>query len=263
MSGRKLPGLITALASAAIMLTCLPATANATTDPSTGPAAGAAAAQPAARHQDADLTLEVGGPPKTFSWPPDQKNYPPQQVSVTAPPYTRITALDLHCTQGHQCPVKIAPDGRSATGDFTVSWTFTDAIEVTLQATDDAPQQGGTFEGSITFGDQTRTITVTILARTQPAVTACRKALDQLQVREGMCFWPQQDFQGQIVVRPRPSGTDTCGTISPAKSAVNLTRETRLLYAFTGCEQANFIAQVEPNEGRSQFGPDTSAQSWR
>ncbi|GGP95091.1 hypothetical protein BKA00_003799 [Actinomadura coerulea] len=260
MSGRKLPGLIAALASAALGLTCLPATANATTDP----AAGAAVTQPqAVRLQDADLTLEVGGPPKTFSWPADQKNYSPMQVSVTAPPYTRITALDLHCTQGHQCPTTIADDGRSATGNFTVNWSFTDDIEVTLQATDDAPQQGGTFEGSISLGDQTRPITVTILPRTQPAVTACRKALDQLQVREGMCFWPQQDFQGQIFVRPRPSGTDTCGNINPAKSAVNLTRETRLLYAFARCDLSNFITQVEPNEARSQFGPDTTAQSWR
>ncbi|MEV0668561.1 hypothetical protein ACIBI3_21995 [Actinomadura luteofluorescens] len=175
------------------------------------------------------------------------------QVSVTAPPYTRITALDLHCTQGHQGPVTIADDGRTATGNFTVNWSFTDDIEVTLQATDDAPGEGGTFEGSIKLGDQTRpiTVTITILPRTQPAVTACRKALDRLQVREGMCFWPQQDFKGQIVVRPRPSGTDTCGTTSPAKSAVNITRETRLLFAFDRCDLSNFIAQVEPNEGRS------------
>ncbi|GGQ24985.1 hypothetical protein BKA00_002542 [Actinomadura coerulea] len=76
-----------------------------------------------------------------------------------------------------------------------------------------------------------------------------------------MCFWPQQDFQGQIFVRPRPSGTDTCGNINPAKSAVNLTRETRLLYAFARCDLSNFITQVEPNEARSQIGLDTTAQN--
>ncbi|MGC4952363.1 hypothetical protein ACLQ2P_03985 [Actinomadura citrea] len=97
----------------------------------------------------------------------------------------------------------------------------------------------------------------------EAAVTVCRRALDDLQVREVVCFWSGQNFAGDMSVYPRPSGTDSCGSIDPVKSAVNLTRETRLLYAFYGCDPGNFIAQVEPNEARSQFGPDTTAQSWR
>ncbi|MFD0535345.1 hypothetical protein ACFQY7_17930 [Actinomadura luteofluorescens] len=111
-------------------------------------------------------------------------------------PYTRITALDLHCTQGHQCPVTIADDGRTATGNFTVNWSFTDDIEVTLQATDDAPQQGGTFEGSIKLGDQTRPITVTILPRTQPAVTACRKAWTDSRSARACASGPSRTSKG-------------------------------------------------------------------
>ncbi|GAA4301627.1 hypothetical protein BJY14_007717 [Actinomadura luteofluorescens] len=73
--------------------------------------------------------------------PPPENSAPEADPAATPanPPYTRITALDLHCTQGHQCPVTIADDGRTATGNFTVNWSFTDDIEVTLQATDDAP----------------------------------------------------------------------------------------------------------------------------
>ncbi|MEV4004251.1 hypothetical protein [Actinomadura sp. NPDC049753] len=97
----------------------------------------------------------------------------------------------------------------------------------------------------------------------EAAVAVCRKALDDLEVREGVCFWSGQGFSGDMSVYARPSGTDTCGSVDPVKSAVNLTRETRLLYAFYGCNPANFIAQVEPNEARSQFGPDTNARSWR
>ncbi|WP_308343570.1 PDZ domain-containing protein [Streptomyces sp. MK37H] len=107
--------------------------------------------------------LDAGGEEKTVDYPPDGQRYnQPSSISIQAPPYTRITGLDLRCT-GMSCPVQIAPDGRSATAQGSAStWDFLYPFTVHVVADIDAPLAGGTFTGSFTLNGVTQPLTVNI-----------------------------------------------------------------------------------------------------
>lgn len=107
--------------------------------------------------------LDAGGPGKTVDYPPDGQRYnQPSSVQIQAPPYTRITGLDLRCS-GMSCPVQIAGDGKSATAQGSAStWDFIRPFTVHVVADSNAPLAGGTFTGSFTLNGVTQPLTVTI-----------------------------------------------------------------------------------------------------
>jgi hypothetical protein len=96
------------------------------------------------------------------------------------------------------------------------------------------------------------------------AKAACRAALDKLEALYGVCFWPEQDFEGQIAAHVDPRSEDVCGALTPkAKSVVNLTRAVRKVYAFSSCKEGNFLNDVKQDEALREFEGGHAAGSWR
>ncbi|MFD0393775.1 PDZ domain-containing protein [Streptomyces nogalater] len=116
-------------------------------------------------------TLDAGGPAQTVTHPGDgQLHSGPSPVSIRAPPYTRITAVNLNC-YGQSCPVNITADGKSATGQFPSSiWRFDRPLTVDVAADANAPLQGGTFSGTFTLEGVTQPLTVNIRPGVQGVV---------------------------------------------------------------------------------------------
>jgi hypothetical protein len=118
--------------------------------------------------------LDVPGPPQTVTYPPDGKRrYHQSTVTVQAPPYTRITNLNLRCTWA--CPVTIAPDGKSATGTFNVNtWDFLYPydVEVVADANANVPLAGGQFSGTFTLDGDTQPLTVNFKPGVQAVIAA-------------------------------------------------------------------------------------------
>ncbi|MEU6718692.1 peptidase inhibitor family I36 protein [Nonomuraea sp. NPDC046802] len=214
-------------------------------------------------------TLQVGKPAKTVYYPPDGQVHPAMTIEIQAPDYTRITRVNLNCTGRLTCPVSISDDGTSATGRFPAPWRFDTSLEVDLQATEDAPTQGGTFTGTLTADGNTTPLTVNIQWRGNPPIDdearrQCRQALDGLEVIYGLCLWSEQDFGGRMWVEPNPTGPNVCHELGErrARSAVNFTRTDRNLYAYTGCQAYNSIATIGVNQVLDHFNRDLSAGSW-
>jgi len=91
---------------------------------------------------------------------------------VQAPPYARITGLDLGCPVSI-CPVTIAPDGKSATGSMNLStrrFLIPHKIEVVADA--NAPLAGGLFSGTYTRDGDTQPLTMNIKPGVQGVVAA-------------------------------------------------------------------------------------------
>ncbi|WP_240660133.1 PDZ domain-containing protein [Streptomyces sp. WAC 01529] len=83
-------------------------------------------------------------------------------ISIQAPPYTRITGLDLHNQQMSSSDI-VAPDGKSASATSSTSlFDFRLPHIVYVVADIDAPLAGGTFSGSYTMNGVTQPLTVTI-----------------------------------------------------------------------------------------------------
>jgi len=116
-------------------------------------------------------SMDAPGQAQIVTYPPDaqiRQHY--SYVSIQAPQYTRIIAVNLNCD--FSCPVTIAPDGRSAQGPMrSDNWIFTRPFTVTLMADDNAPLQGGQFSGSFTLDGMTRPLTVTITPGTPGSVS--------------------------------------------------------------------------------------------
>ncbi|MEU8543245.1 PDZ domain-containing protein [Streptomyces sp. NPDC048717] len=108
-------------------------------------------------------TLDAPGPAESVTYGPDNitRNHF-SRITVQAPPYTRITALDPNCV-GWTCPVTIAADGKSATADFpSTSWIWIYPFHVSVAANGDAPLSGGTYSGTFSLDGDTQPLTVTI-----------------------------------------------------------------------------------------------------
>ncbi|MEU2563212.1 PDZ domain-containing protein [Streptomyces longispororuber] len=107
--------------------------------------------------------LDAGGPAGSVDYPPDGQRYnQPLTISIQAPPYTRITGLDLR-NRGMSTNEQIAPDGRSATVTSSTSmFDFNAPHTVFLVADLNAPLAGGTFAGSYTLNGVTQPLTVNI-----------------------------------------------------------------------------------------------------
>ncbi|XVQ90136.1 PDZ domain-containing protein [Microbispora siamensis] len=118
--------------------------------------------------------LDVPGPPQTVSYPPDGKRrFHQSSVTIQAPPYTRITNVNLRCSWA--CPVTIAPDGKSATGAFNVNtWDFLYPydVEVVADANANVPLAGGQFSGTFSLDGDTQPLTVNFKPGVQAAVAA-------------------------------------------------------------------------------------------
>ncbi|MFF8613798.1 hypothetical protein [Streptomyces sp. NPDC015350] len=93
-------------------------------------------------------------------------------------------------------------------------------------------------------------------------VEACRRALDDREVTEGICTWTDTNYSENMEVHPRPRSTDVCGELNPTiGSVVNLTKETRLFYAFGKCRDENLQAEVAPGVEFNEF--ENPVSSWR
>ncbi|MEV0972657.1 PDZ domain-containing protein [Microtetraspora glauca] len=118
--------------------------------------------------------LDVPGPPQTVTYPPDGKRrFHQSSVTIQAPPYTRITNVNLRCSWA--CPVTIAPDGKSATGAFNVNtWDFLYPydVEVVADANANVPLAGGQFSGTFTLDGDTQPLTVNFKPGVQAVVAA-------------------------------------------------------------------------------------------
>lgn len=66
--------------------------------------------------------LDAPGPAKSVDFPPDGHYHGQDQVTLQAPQFTRITAVNSRCVNVG-CVVTIAPDGSSATVDWPVNIT--------------------------------------------------------------------------------------------------------------------------------------------
>ncbi|MGP4113612.1 peptidase inhibitor family I36 protein [Streptomyces sp. 4N509B] len=91
----------------------------------------------------------------------------------------------------------------------------------------------------------------------------CRAELNKHEALQGMCFWSGENYTGDVQVIPNPAPPDVCGAIDPASSAVNLTRDTREIYAFSNCVPTNLITEIGVNEAIGDFGRGIFAGSWR
>ncbi|WP_327048389.1 PDZ domain-containing protein [Microbispora sp. NBC_01189] len=118
--------------------------------------------------------LDVPGPPQTVTYPPDGKRrFHQSTVTIQAPPYTRITGLNLRCSWA--CPFAIAPDGKSATGTFNVNtWDFLYPydVEVVADANANVPLAGGQFSGTFTLDGDTQPLTVNFKPGVQAVIAA-------------------------------------------------------------------------------------------
>lgn len=150
------------LAAAALGGTALTATPALAAPTAAAPTTAQAAARNDSRPPQQNVpVLEPGGPAKAVVFPPDRRHRDhPGVVTIQAPPHTRITRVDRRC-RGMQCPLEIAPDGRSATIRFESSnWTNDRPTDVYLRADERAP--GGTFHGSYTYDGQKQDLAVKI-----------------------------------------------------------------------------------------------------
>ncbi|EFL24780.1 hypothetical protein SSOG_04494 [Streptomyces himastatinicus ATCC 53653] len=179
--------------------------------------------------------LDAGGPAGTVVYPPDgQRHRGPSDVSIQAPPYTRITAVDLSCS-GQACPVSIAADGKSATGQLTASsWDFIRPLTVHVVADADAPLAGGNFSGTFTLEGTTQPLTVHItpgiqgiiagrLRNTSPAGGGVRVlAVDPGTNAEAAGLLPG-DLITDVAGTPTPTVNDLDAVLSGKRSGVTYT----------------------------------------
>jgi hypothetical protein len=93
----------------------------------------------------------------------------------------------------------------------------------------------------------------------------CREALDNVGALRGVCFWPGEGFTGPISVHPNPAPPGVCANIAPARSMVNLTNDTRKMYALSGCDEDNYLSEIPPNGSSDDLDPsgEVPAESWR
>lgn len=96
----------------------------------------------------------------------------------------------------------------------------------------------------------------------EQAYQQCEKALQDAQAQNGgVCFWTEEYWEGQIDVHADPAPPSVCGTLNtPAKSAVNLTNDDRLLYKYSNCN--GFLRILPAGEAESGYAPYGVA-SWR
>jgi hypothetical protein len=94
--------------------------------------------------------------------------------------------------------------------------------------------------------------------------SACREALNEQGALQGVCFWDGEGFTGTIHVHPNPKPPQVCGNIAPAGSMVNLTNDTRKVYALSGCNEANYLSEIHPNGSSDDLDPNgvVPAESW-
>ncbi|GAB2731153.1 S1C family serine protease [Kitasatospora kifunensis] len=91
--------------------------------------------------------LDAPGGPESVEYGPDYVTRPSQGTfSVTAPQYTRITAVDFDCPP---CTEVIASDGSAATVRTPQGrWRFGTPIRIWLKADPNAPLAGGRYQGT-------------------------------------------------------------------------------------------------------------------
>ncbi|MFF3601621.1 PDZ domain-containing protein [Kitasatospora indigofera] len=118
-------------------------------------------------------TLTTPGPAQTVTYAADggvRRHF--SRITVQAPPNTRITGLNPNC-DGWNCPVTIAPDGKSAYADLpSNNWIWVYPYHVSLVAAGDAPLAGGTYSGTFSLDGDTQPLTVNIAPGTQGAISA-------------------------------------------------------------------------------------------
>jgi hypothetical protein len=98
-------------------------------------------------------------------------------------------------------------------------------------------------------------------ASAQDPFEVCRDAL--APAVHGVCFWPEENFQGTVAPHPNPAPPAQCGNISPAKSVVNLTNYRREFYSGANCAELNYVGGVDPSDELPAFRYGLSAGSWR
>jgi hypothetical protein len=128
--------------------------------------------------------LDVPGPAKVVSYPPDGQIYREVgSIRIQAPPYTHITGLNLRCSLMN-CPALIASDGNSVTAEVkSILWSFVYPVDVEVVADKNAPLSGGYFSGVFTLNGVSQALTVHVTPGVQGGLAANLKNTGHSGVR--------------------------------------------------------------------------------
>ncbi|MFI0406653.1 peptidase inhibitor family I36 protein [Actinomadura sp. 3N508] len=103
----------------------------------------------------------------------------------------------------------------------------------------------------------------TVLTATASTTASAATAARQDCPDNAVCFWTGPYFTGQRSVRQNPAPPSVCANIPGqyARSVVNHTGYTRIMYHDPNCAPPSQVDEIGPGEEREDIEPP--AQSWR